>query len=152
MLNIKNYYLLLKEVIKKFTSILMLFSALAMMLGHNLIPHQHHDHDGVNLEHHHSDGEKHNDHENQSEDFDFGHLFSHFQHKEKDVSFLSNNNSHNTFSKQLLLFPAVLSDTYNFQHISPFVQHYTQPLYKTVYFNSLYHLPSGLRAPPSFIV
>lgn len=134
----------------------MLFSALAMMLGHNLIPHNHHDHEVVHFEHQHSDGEQHdhheNNHENDSEDFDFGHLFSHFQHSEKDVAFLSNNNSHTTFSKQLSLYPAVLSDTYNFQHTSPFVQHYTQPLYKTVYFNSLYHLPSGLRAPPYFIV
>lgn len=142
----------MKIVIKKYTSILMLFSALAMMLGHNLIPHDHHDHEVVNFEHHHSDGGHHHDHENDSEDFDFGHLFSHLQHGEKDVAFLSSKNSHTAFSKQLLLFPAVLSDAYNFQHISPFVQHYSQPLYKTVYFNSLYHLYQGLRAPPSFIV
>lgn len=142
-------------MLKKYGSILMMFTALAIMLGHNLIPHHHHDFEQVIVEHHHHASEHHHgdkeDENSEDEESDFGHLFSHFQHSEDDVTFLSNHPFTNSLSKQLSPSSCVLTEAFVFQNIDEFARQNSPP-YKDVHRNSQYLLPTGLRAPPTFIV
>jgi len=154
-------FVLLRLMFKKYGSILMMFTALAILLGHNLIPHHHHDFEQVIVVHnHHSDDHHHaskhhhgdeEDENNEDEESDFKHLFSHFQHSEDDVTFLSNHSFTSSLSKQLYPSSCVLTEAFVFQNIGEFVRQNSPP-YKDVHRNSQYHLPTGLRAPPTFIV
>lgn len=134
---------------KKYSSILMMFTALAILLGHNLIPHHHHHHEFeyYTVEHHHGDED---DGNSENEESDFGHLFSNFQHGENGITFLSNHFT-NSLSKQLSPSVAVLTEVFFFQNITEFVRQNSPPC-KSEYRNSQYLLPPGLRAPPTFIV
>jgi len=146
---------------KKYGSILMLFTALAIMLGHNLIPHHHHDFEQVIVEHHHHSDDHHHasehhhgdeeDENSEDEKSEFGHLFSHFQHSEDEVAFLSSHPFTNSLSKQLSPFSCLLIEVFVLQNIDEFVRQNSPP-YKDVHQKSQYHLPTGLRAPPTFIV
>ncbi len=126
----------------------MLFTALAIMLGHDVVEHQHHEYGEQHLGHHHSDGENLCDDENDSEDFDYEHLFSNFQHGESGIIFISSLNFSNTLLKQLFPVFAELPDSYIFQCFPTIIRQYSPPN-KVVYFNSQHYLPSGLRAPPA---
>lgn len=144
----------LQLMFKKYGSILMLFTALAILLGHNLIPHHHHDFEQSIVEHHHSDDHNHGDQgdgNTENEETDFGHLFSNFQHGENGVTFLSSHHLANTLSKQLSPLIAALQDVYVFQNIAVCIRQNAPP-YISDYYSSQNFLPSGLRAPPFFIV
>lgn len=141
-------------MLKKYTSILMMFTALAILLGHNLIPHHHHDFEHSTLEHHHSDDHHHGDKDDgnsENEESDLGHLFSNFQHGGNGITFLSNHVVTNSLSKQLSPSAAVLTEVFDFQNINEFVRQNAPP-HKAVYPNSQYLLPTGLRAPPALNV
>ncbi len=132
----------------------MIFTALAMLLGHNFIPHHHHDFEHSSVEHHHSDDHHHGyegDGNSENEEFDFGHLFSHFQHGQNGVDFLSTHHFANSLSKQLSPSAAVLTEVFVFQNSAEFVRQNSPP-YKSKYRNLQNFLPYGLRAPPVSIV
>ncbi len=133
-------------MLKKYTAILMMFTAYAILLGHNIIPHHHHDHDEHltgqhNTHHNHDDGED-ND--------GLNHMFSHFTHAADGFSFTPNHNISNTFSKLQLSLVAVLPDNFalsNFD-IPPLLG--SPPAEHLIYISPHSH-SSGLRAPPAFI-
>lgn len=143
-------------MIRKYSSIFLMFIATAIMLGHNFIPHHHHHHHHHDLEHstfehHHAHSHQHGDEEGENDESDFGHLFSHFQHGEEGLNFINNHHFNNTFSKQVSLSAAVLSNSFSFHNVVILVRQNSPP--DDTVFRSLHHLlPSGLRAPPSFIV
>jgi hypothetical protein len=137
-------------MLKKVISIILLFTALAILLGHNVSAHEHHDYEKHHLEQHHSDDHSHSDQENESKDFDFRHIFSAFQHGEGGITFLNSQSLSTTFLKQAFTSTAVFSESCVFSRFYTIARQQS-PLYKLVCFNSQQNLPSGLRAPPIFI-
>lgn len=137
-------------------SILMLCSALAIMLGHNFIPHHHHDFEHSKVAHHHNDKHHHdNDTENNSdsenESDDWSHLFSGIQHGADRLTFLTSHSSTDNLSKQIPQFTAIQVSNFVLNQII-FDVWQNAPPYISDYYNSQKFLPSGLRAPPVFIV
>ena len=143
-------HLPLNQMLRKYASILMMFTALAILLGHDVIEHHHHDFAERSVEHgHHSEDHQHED-DGGNEEFGIGHFFSNFQHGENGVTFLTNHDGSNSGSKYFSLLVAVLPEGFVLQHITEFVRQNSPP-YKSFYPNSQYLLPTGLRAPPTFI-
>jgi hypothetical protein len=137
---------------KKILSILMLNFALAIMLGHNFIPHHHHDFEHNEVAHHHNDGHHHdNDFDNEEEDDDWGHLFSGIQHGADGLTFLISHSSTDNYSKQTPQFTTIQLSDFVFNHKIVEVSHNVPP-YISDYYNSQNLLPFGLRGPPFFIV
>lgn len=123
----------------------MLFTAFAIMLGHNIFPHHHHDSgQQEELDHHHSHGN--HDHDDQ-EDGDFGHIFSSFLHGSNGIDFLSSQSTNHTYSKQPFFLAGVLQHPDSFSYSLVQVRQNSPP-YKYIYFDPFQLLPSGLRAPP----
>ncbi len=140
-------------MLKKICSILMISTALAILLGHNFIGHHHHDKEQIAFDHshahdHHHENENNDDEEN---DFDFLHFLSHLPHDGDDIFFLNGQDCNKTSSKKLLPLVAFFQPSFTFKSSLEFVRQNSPP-HKVVYSNSQYSLPSGLRAPPAFIV
>jgi hypothetical protein len=139
---------------KKYLSILMLYSALAIMLGHNFIPHHHHfeqssmSHDGHD---HNNAGQTHN-HDSDKEPTDWGHLFCNFHHGSSGLIFYSSTLSIGTFIKKDIQTPKLLCHDIYTELLWMDIRQYAPPPYFSPYYNSHYYLPNGLRAPPSHIV
>lgn len=133
---------------KRYTAILFLFVAYAILLGHNLIPHHHHDHDSTAKHHSHGHHDNGND-ENKSDDLN--HILTHFMHSAEGFSFLISHNIPNTLLKQHIPLVAVLP--YNFSIDELQVPHLRDkpPAVYLVYISPHFH-PSGLRAPPATII
>ncbi len=127
----------------------MLYSALAIMLGHNVVPHTHHDDEHNKISHHHNDDHHNNDTEDEREGWN--HIFSNLQHGAEGLTFLTSVVSADNFSKQIAPFtaPCISYFTFN-QEIIEVRQN--APPYIDIYYNSQSFLPSGLRAPPLNIV
>lgn len=133
-------------------SILMLYSALAFMLGHNFIGHHHHDFEYNEVSHHHNDGHHHeNDTDNKDERDDWSHLFSEIQHGSDGLTFLTSHSSTDNLSKQIPQFTAIQVSKFVLQQIIVEVRQNAPP-YIAKYYNSQNFLPYGLRAPPISIV
>ncbi|MEX1001313.1 MAG: hypothetical protein WDZ35_04290 [Crocinitomicaceae bacterium] len=134
----------------------MIFTALAILLGHDFIPHHHHNKEQVAFDHSHShvDGHHHdhdhdNDNDEEENDFDFLHFLSHIPHNGDGVTFLKVKELGKTQYKQLNT-SAILQTHFTFNTILD-IERQNAPPFKVVYFNSQHYLPSGLRAPPVFI-
>lgn len=140
----------MQAMLKKSVSILMLFSALAVMLGHNLIPHHHHDFEHNELAHHQNDG-NHHDNDTEDESDGWGHFFSHLQHGSDGQTYLTSHSSTNNFSKKISHFTAVCLSKYVLEQVIVEIRQNAPP-YNADYSNSQNFLPSGLRAPPISIV
>ena len=139
-------------MLKKFVSLLMLYSALAFMLGHNFIGHHHHDFEHNKVSHHHNDGHDHeNDTDNEGEHDDWSHLFSGIQHGSTGLTFLTSYSSTDNLSKQIPQFKAVQVSNFVLNQIIIDVRQNAPP-YILDNYHSLIFLPYGLRAPPVFIV
>lgn len=149
---------------KRFASILMLYSALAIMLGHDFIEHHHNydfeqnvtSHHHSEGHHHHSDGHHHDNNTNDDKDTDdesddWKHLFSIIEHGVEGLPFLTNHSSVDNFSKQIPQFIAVRISNFIFKQTIIEVRQNAPP-FIAAYYNSQILLPSGLRAPPVFIV
>lgn len=138
-------------MLKKFVSILMLYSALALMLGHNFIGHRHHDFEHNEVSHHHHDGHHHhNDSDSEEENDGWTNLFSGIQHGAEGLTFLTSHGSDN-LTKQIPQFNALHISNFIFQRVIVEGRQNAPP-YVSNYYNSQNFLPSGLRAPPFFIV
>ena len=127
-----------------------MFTALAVLLGHNMVPHHHHDIEHSEISHHHNGGHQH-DNDSQDESEDWGHFFSGLRHGAEGLTFLASHSFTNGFSKLIPQFTALHVSHFVFQHVIVDVQQNAPP-YISDYHNSQNYLPSGLRAPPIFIV
>ncbi len=137
-------------MLKKFVSLLLLYTALAIMLGHNLIPHHHHHFEHEAGSHHHDDGHhENNDAEDESDDW--GHFFEGLQHGAEGLTFITSHSSSNIYLKQIPQFAAL--HTTNFIFIQFFIEaRQNAPPSIAYFYISQNFLPCGLRAPPIFIV
>jgi hypothetical protein len=140
---------------KKFVSLFMLYAALAIMLGHDFIPH-HHDFEHKDLAHHHHHGHAHHhghssDNNSEEESDDWGHFFSNFHHCAIGLTFLTSHPIADDFPDYIPLLTADVNFTFVFQPIVVEVRQNSPP-YFADYHNSQEYLPNGLRAPPAFIV
>lgn len=122
----------------------MMFTAYAILLGHNIIPHHHHDNQKELTEHHQTN----HHHDGGEESNDLSHLFSHFIHSADGFVFTANHNISNTFSKQQFSFVAVLPDIFSLGelHVPPLLH---KPPAEHLIYISPHFLSSGLRAPPT---
>lgn len=133
-------------------SILMLYSALALMLAHNFIGHHHHDFEHNEVSHHHHEGHHHNnDTDNEDDSDDWIHLFSGIQHGAEGLTFLTSHISTNNISKHIPQFTALHTSNFIFQQVIIDVRQNAPPN-APVYYHSQIFLPCGLRAPPISIV
>lgn len=137
-------------MLKKFVSILMLYSALALMLGHNFIGHHHHDFEHNEVSHHH-DNDFEDDTDTEDESDDWSRLFSGIHHGAEGLTFLSSHSFTAKFSKQIPQFTALHVSNFIFKQVIIEVRQNAPPYIADCY-NSLIFLPCGLRAPPVSIV
>lgn len=132
-------------MLKKYTAILWMTVAYAILLGHSIIPHHHEHHHDV-TEHHHSN----HHHDDDADNGDLNHPFTHFTHSADCFNFTNSHNFTNTFSKQQMKFVAILPDNFlacKF-NIPPLLH---KPPAEHHPYISPHSLSSGLRAPPTFI-
>lgn len=138
-------------MLKKSVSILMLFSALVMMLGHSSIPHchgenGHHDH----AHHHHSDDHPSDQSDNNSDYWN--HFFCHIAHGDFEAVLLIGQQNQTT-PKQLFPKLNLIANSFSFWGlVASNCQIIPTPPLIADYYNSQNCLPSGLRAPPVIIV
>lgn len=137
-------------LLKKFVSLIMLYSALALMLGHNFIGHHHNDFGHNEVAHHHHN-ETEDNCDSGDESADWTHFFSGIQHGTDGLIFLTSHSSNDNLTKRTPDFAAIqVSDFVLNQIICGVGQN--APPFISDYYNSQNFLPSGLRAPPIFIV
>jgi hypothetical protein len=136
-------------MLKKLATLVMLYSAVAIMLGHEFFPHHHHFDFNEKPHHHHAGNHHHNDSEN--EDTDWSHLFSNFQHAVTGLTFLTSHCATNNFSKPIQNFTTTHTTYLSFQCVIIELRQNTTP-YFADYYNSQISLSSGLRAPPNSII
>lgn len=131
-------------MLKKYTAILMMFTACAIMLAHNIIPHHHHNHDEHLTGHHHTDQQ----HDDDADNNGLGHLFADLAHSPEGFSFTITHNFSNSFSKMQFSFVAVLPDYFAIDYFPiPLLLH-TSTAERVVCISPHSH-PFGLRAPPA---
>ena len=123
----------------------MLFLSWAIMFGHNIVPHHHHATESELAHHHHTEHKENHDGGN-----DLEHILSHFLHSADGFTFTTNHSIHNVFSKQLILFAALLPVSFSLNEffIPPLL--YKPPAQRFTY-TAPASLSPGLRAPPFFI-
>lgn len=133
-------------MLKKKTALLFLTLAYAILLGHNIIPHHHHDNPKKLSENHETD---HHDHDTDNDGL--SHLLSHLIHSAAGYTFPATHNITNTFFKQQFSFVAVLPDNYSLdEFLIPPLLH-KPPAEHLIYISPHSH-PSGLRAPPATFI
>lgn len=138
-------------MLKRYLSILMLYFALAIMLGHNLIPHYHHFEHNDKAHHHHEHEGLLRQHDSENGDSDWGHIFSNFQHEICGLNFFISNTAVDSHKKKNTQTTNLHSLTVFFEPSIMDILHKLPP-YVSDFCNSHYYLPYGLRAPPIFIV
>jgi hypothetical protein len=144
---------------KKGFSILMMSVALAIMLGHNIIPHhhhhdeQHHHHDFEHKSHahHHDHNHQHGSDNDESDNSELPDLLAKIQHGDNGITFLSSQHIANPVPVVVSSFAAILPVSFVSQKITERARQNSPP-YKHIHQAPHYLLPTGLRAPPTFIV
>lgn len=133
-------------MLKKFTAIVFLSVAYAIMLGHSIIPHHHHDNNHELTAHHLTS--HHHDEDEQSNDL--SHLFSHFIHAADGFVTTVNYTLGNTFFRQLVAL-IILPDNFCFDKIliPPLLHNSAELNFNYTFFSSC---TFGLRAPPAFAI
>lgn len=135
-------------MLKKYTAILMLFTAYAILLGHNTIPHHHHDSDRNLTGQHNAD---HHQDQDESDNDELTHLFSHFTHSADGHTFKCTHSTDNTSNKELLTPVIALSDGSTIDaFLLPALLH--KPPSEQFNYVPPNALPSGLRAPPYYFI
>ena len=133
---------------KKCTAILLMTVAYAILLGHSIIPHHHHESAHELTEHH----KEHHQHDGDQETNDLSHLFSHFTHSADGFNFTTSNITTNIFSSRYESGSVVAILQGNFLIakliIPPLL--YKPPAEQLISI-SPHSLSTGLRAPPAFI-
>ena len=134
-------------MLKKRTAILFLTLSYVILLVHNIIPHQHHDHVEHLTEHHDTD----HHHDDEADNDGLNHLFAHFAHVDDGFSFITAHSIINIFSKQQLSFLTVLPDIFSLSEflLPPLLD---KPHAKNLIYISPHSHLYGLRAPPSILI
>lgn len=128
-------------------SILLLFSlAYTLVLGHSVIPHDHHKNHSTEHHHHHGNDHDHKDDHSNSEK-DLGHLFSHYQHTGDFV--IRYSADLDVLKDKLVSALAVEIVAFVMEQQEPYVAQ--PPPYDNIFYLSPHALSSGLRAPPALI-
>jgi len=140
-------------MLKKYFSILMMFIAVAVMLGHNIIGHHHHDIKHSQISHHSHSNNDHHQHDNDKEDEneDWKHIFAGLQHGADGIICLTSKTASNNIVKLIPKFKVLNVTHFNFKQVIIDVRQ-SAPPFISDYYNSQNNLPSGLRAPPIFII
>jgi len=140
-------------MLKKYFSILMMFIAVAIMLGHNIIVHHHHDIKHSQISHHSHSNNDHHQHDNDKEDEneDWKHIFAGLQHGADGIICLTSKTASNNIVKLIPKFKVLNVTHFNFKQVIIDVRQ-SAPPFISDYYNSQNNLPSGLRAPPIFII
>jgi len=140
-------------MLKKYFSILMMFIAVAIMLGHNIIGHHHHDIKHSQISHHSHSNNDHHQHDNDKEDEneDWKHIFAGLQHGADGIICLTSKTASNNIVKLIPKFKVLNVTHFNFKQVIIDVRQ-SAPPFISDYYNSQNNLPSGLRAPPIFII
>jgi hypothetical protein len=141
----------LQVMLKKYFAILMMFIAVAVMLGHNIIGHHHHNIEQTQISHHSHSNNDHHQHDNDTENEDWKHIFAGFQHGADGIVCLTSKTASNNIVKLIPKFNALNVTNFTFKQATIDVRQNAPP-FTSDYYNSQNHLPSGLRAPPIFIV
>lgn len=131
---------------KRFLSALMVFSALAIMLGHDFIPHHHHS-DNERIRHHHHPLQNQND-EQDCDKFDvWWHYFSFFQHGESGLLYTAGSDIYK-LSKEINSSSLILN--HEFLNKPPVIYiEQSSFQYPSLYWSNFINNLSGLRAPPT---
>jgi hypothetical protein len=148
-------------MLKKQVAILMLFSALATLLGHNFIAHHHHLKHEKEISfhlHHHSDHSKgkssqdeHNKNHTNEENKEWSHYLSSIEHGFDGITFLTFDESSNLFTSKFPPFDFIyFSDFFVFPYFFTYRQN-APPVYSNRNFSQEI-VPYGLRGPPFYIV
>ena len=130
----------------------MMFLAVAIMLGHNLIGHHHHENDKSAFIHSHGDDHHHHTKgDGEQKDFDLSHILSYLPHDGCDVSFLIGHDIEKPQFQQLHHFVGILPSSISY-YSNLVNKRQKAPPYSDVHFDPQQYLPCGLRAPPHFII
>jgi hypothetical protein len=130
-----------------------MFIAVAIMLGHNIIGHHHHDIKHSQISHHSHSNNDHHQHDNDKEDEneDWKHIFAGLQHGADGIICLTSKTASNNIVKLIPKFKVLNVTHFNFKQVIIDVRQ-SAPPFISDYYNSQNNLPSGLRAPPIFII
>jgi len=132
-------------MLKKYTALLLMTVAYAILLGHSIIPHHHHDSVHELTEHH----QEHHQHDGEEESNGLSHLFSHFVHSADGFTTTQNNFNISFLQKQLSVVAVLPNNFYLKTFAFPLLKH--KPPTEQLIYISPHFLSSGLRAPPAFI-
>lgn len=132
-------------MLKKRLAILFVTLAYAVLLGHNIIPHHHHDSAQEIAEHHSSQ------HDLEGENDGLSHMLSHFVHSTDGFTFSPNHNLSSTFSKQKISFVTVLPNNFSFEEFNIPLLLLKQPSEKLIYISPISN-SNSLRAPPATFI
>ena len=104
-------------MLKKYFSILMMFIAVAIMLGHNIIGHHHHDIKHSQISHHSHSNNDHHQHDNDTEDEneDWKHIFAGLQHGADGIICLNSKTASNNIVKLIPKFKVLNVTHFNFK-------------------------------------
>ena len=137
---------------KQIVPIFMLYFALAIMLGHNFIVHNHYDFQHNKETQNHHDGHHHgHDHGSEEEKDDWGHVFLSFHHSVDGLTFFNSISSVDQVSNRFSDITPIHSTHFIFS-LEIFDIRQNAPPDIASYYNSQNLPPSGLRAPPTFII
>lgn len=131
---------------KQYISIFFLTLAHAMLLGHSIFPHHHHDPLDIYSSH-----TCHHHHENEH-DSNKGHgldIFSLIQHGQEGIECISCPHMDQPVQKQLFVFESNLIENNKLQIYFQITKKHTPPYYPSFYPKISELLPDSLRAPPS---
>lgn len=134
-------------MLKKYSSLILLFTASAILLGHSIIPHHHHhDENSDEVSHRHDLIQQH-----ESEDCTDGlnQLLSNIIHPEDGFSFLTNQNFSDFLSKHLVSIAAVLHFDFAFKTVDLFPLPDRPPADHPNSYSFFLSCTFGLRAPPA---
>lgn len=154
-------------MLKKYSAILFLFFAYAILIGHDFIPHHHnskeaghqhlHTHEGDDGHHHsHSNhsgdvsGTQDESEKEKDDDGALGNLLAHFVHSGESLFFITHQNNINFYPFQVLLMCSRTSTEFQILYLLPPIL--LKPPLDHFKYTSPPALFSGLRAPPASIV
>jgi hypothetical protein len=130
---------------RKSLSIFCLLLAYIILLGHNIIPHHHHETHSDVIVHH----DTHHMHDIDQDEQDLGHLFSHFVHPEYAFTTFVHQNTPGLSDLDLFTLIACIPDVLNFSFSASSSIPFRPPIGDNI-FNSPLQNAHSLRGPPAF--
>lgn len=129
-------------MLKRYVAILLLLIANAIVIGHSMVPHHHHE-SLTDLAEHHGTSHQHGEEEEQG----LGGLLSHIIHQED--GFTVNLDVNKTFAQPFVALVAAICTFSLHTEIPPLILH--NPYEEHSSYSSPYYLSASLRGPPAFM-